>query len=216
MSDLLDPTYLIQTGGIVLVGSMIFAESGLLIGFFLPGDTLLLSAGFFAGSGKLNLPLLLLVIFIAAVAGDNVGYTIGRRTGHKLFSREKGKIFHKDHLLRAESFYKQHGGKTIILARFIPVIRTFAPMAAGMGKMPRQQFVLFNLIGAFTWGVGVTMIGYVIAKTIGEYIDIEKYLLLAVSVAVLATFGGAIFHILRDAETRRELYGRIFSPRRSK
>lgn len=214
MSNILDPTQLVQTGGIVLVGALVFAESGLLIGFFLPGDTLLLSAGFFAGSGKLNLLLLLITVFVAAAVGDNVGYSIGRRTGHKIFKSSSSKIFHKDHLVRAERFYEKHGGKTIILARFVPVVRTFAPMAAGMAKMPRKQFALFNLVGAALWGVGVTILGYGLAKVLGEYIDLEKYLLLAVMVAVLATFGGTFWHILKDRETRQELLRRIISPKR--
>lgn len=213
MTNILDPTQLIQAGGVILVGSLVFAESGLLIGFFLPGDTLLLSAGFFAGTGKLNLIVLLIVVFVAAALGDNVGYTIGRRTGHRIFRSDSNKIFHKDHLARAEQFYEKHGGKTIILARFIPIVRTFAPMAAGMAKMPRRQFVTFNLVGAALWGVGVTMLGYALAKILGEYIDLEKYLLGAVVIAVVASFGGTFWHLLKDAQTRREIWQRLVSPR---
>lgn len=212
MSNILDPTQLIQTGGIALVGILIFAESGLLIGFFLPGDTLLLSAGFFAGSGKLNLVLLLIVVYIAAVLGDNVGYSIGKRTGHRIFKSDSSVLFHKDYLTRAEQFYERHGGKTVVLARFIPIVRTFAPMAAGMAKMERKQFVVYNCIGAGLWGVGVTMIGYALARILGEYVDLEKYLLAAVVFAVAISFGGSLFHLLKDKQTRDELFTRLLSP----
>lgn len=214
MTNILNPSELIQAGGIIVVGGIIFAESGLLIGFFLPGDTLLLSAGFFAGTDKLSLAWLLVVTIIAAIVGDNLGYSIGKRTGHRIFKKDSGKLFHKDHLLRAESFYDKHGGKTIILARFIPVVRTFAPMAAGIAKMPRRRFIAFNVAGGVLWGGGVIMLGYGLAKVVGEYINLEKYLLLAVAIAVLATFGGTIFHLLNDAQTRKELFERFTSPRK--
>lgn len=216
MSSLLSPARIIETGGILLVGGMVFAESGLLIGFFLPGDTLLLSAGFFAGTGKLNLLVLIIVTIVAAVLGDNVGYSIGKRTGHRIFSKDSGRLFHKDHLIRAEKFYNSHGGKTIILARFIPVVRTFAPMAAGIAKMERRTFVIYNIVGAVLWGGGVTLLGYGLARVVGEFIDVEKYLLAAVALAIIVTFGGTLFHILKDKQTRAELLNRLTSIRRTK
>ncbi|MCA9349202.1 DedA family protein [Candidatus Saccharibacteria bacterium] len=209
MANILNPNDLIQAGGILLVGSIIFAESGLLIGFFLPGDTLLLSAGFFAGTGRLHLLTLLIVTIAAAILGDNLGYTIGKRTGHRIFKKDTGKLFHKDHLQRAEKFYEKHGGKTIILARFIPVVRTFAPMAAGMAKMPHKRFFAYNIVGGTLWGGGVTMLGYGLAKLVGEYINLEKYLLIAVAVAIIATFGGTVGHLLKDKQTRQELFAKF-------
>lgn len=194
--------------GLFVIGAIIFAESGLLVGFFLPGDTLLLFAGFFAAQGKLPLGWLLLTIVVCAVVGDNVGYSIGRRTGHRIFRKKDGLFFHKDHIERAEKFYNQHGGKTIILARFVPVVRTFAPMVAGIGKMPRKRFMAFNVVGALVWGVGVTLIGYFL----GGFVDpatVEKFILPVIGIVTLGTFGPAIYHLLKEKSTRQELAARI-------
>src|SRR6266542_5348661 len=129
---MLDPTHLLEglgvIGGLLLIGAIIFAESGLLIGFFLPGDTLLFTAGFFASTGKLPLAGVLLVIFLGAVAGDNLGYTIGKKSGPKLFKKKDGLIFRQAYIQRAEDFYKKHGGKTVMMARYVPIVRTFAPL----------------------------------------------------------------------------------------
>lgn len=194
--------------GLFVIGAIIFAESGLLVGFFLPGDTLLLFAGFFAAQGKLPLGWLLVTIVVAAVIGDNVGYSIGRRTGHRIFRKKDGIFFHKDHIERAEKFYNQHGGKTIILARFVPIVRTFAPMVAGIGKMPRKRFMAFNVVGAFVWGVGVTLIGYFL----GGFVDpatVEKFILPVIGIVTLGTFGPAIYHLLKEKSTRQELAARF-------
>jgi len=190
----------IASGGILLIAVMIFAESGLLIGFFLPGDTLLLTAGILSAQGLLNLPLLLVSIFVAAVAGDNVGYTIGHRSGPRIFKKNEGIFFHKDHLERANRFYKKHGRKTIVLARFVPVVRTFAPIVAGVGKMDRTKFFLYNLVGAGVWGVGVTMIGFWFGGLIP---DVERYILLAFILATTITVGPAIYHLLKEQINRR-------------
>jgi len=194
--------------GLAIIGGIIFAESGLLVGFFLPGDTLLLFAGFFAAQDKLPLGWLLLTIVICAVIGDNVGYSIGRRTGPRVFRKKDGIFFHKDHIERAERFYNEHGGKTIILARFVPVVRTFAPMVAGIGKMPRKRFMAFNVVGAFVWGVGVTMIGYFL----GGFFDpatIEKFILPVMLIVTVGTFGPALYHLLKEKSTRQALAARI-------
>ncbi len=196
---MLDVEHLIQSGGILLVAFIVFAESGLLVGFFLPGDTLLFTAGFFASQGSLNLPLLIVAIVTAAIVGDNVGYSIGRRTGHRIFKKEDGIFFHKDNIKRAEAFYDAHGGKTIVLARFVPVVRTFVPVIAGVGKMPRKTFFFYNIIGAIIWGAGVTLLGY----WLGSKIDnVEKYILPVFLLATLATFGPALYHLLKDKENR--------------
>ncbi len=202
----LDPTTIVQSGGLLMIGAIVFAESGLLIGFFLPGDTLLLTAGVFAAQDKLPIVWLICVICFAAVVGDNVGYSIGHRTGDKIFKKKDGIIFRPEYLLRAKAFYELHGGKTVTLARFVPVVRTFAPIVAGAAKMDRRRFMLFNVAGALLWGIGVTLLGYFVGSKIP---DIDKYLLPAVLVAMFLTFAPALHHILKDPKTRNKLVQNI-------
>jgi len=204
----INPEHLLQSGGVLLVAAIVFAESGLLIGFFLPGDTLLFTAGFFASQGKLPLGLLLLATVAAAIIGDNVGYTIGRRTGHRVFKKKDGILFRAEYINQAEKFYEKHGGKTITIARFIPIIRTFAPVVAGVGKMDRKKFMFYNVIGATIWGVGVTLLGYALGSRIP---NIDKYLLPVVGLATLFTFGPPLIHILKDGETRAKIWHAILS-----
>lgn len=207
---MIDIEYILKTFGILGVGLIVFAESGLLIGFFLPGDTLLFLSGFFAAQGYFPIALLVAVIVISAVIGDNVGYSIGKKTGPKVFKKEEGIFFHKDHIERAEKFYETHGGKTIILARFVPVVRTFAPLVAGVGKMPRKRFFLFNVIGAIIWGVGVTMFGY----WAGGFIDPHYIELFSIPVFVLITvltFGPALLHLFKEKESRQIIKEKIKS-----
>jgi membrane-associated protein len=198
---MLDVTQIVQSGGLLLIGLIIFAESGLLVGFFLPGDTLLFTAGFFAAQGELPLAGVLATIFIAAVIGDNVGYTIGQKTGPRLFKKKDGIIFKQENVTRAEAFYEKHGGKTIIIARFIPVVRTFAPMVAGVGNMTRQKFVLYNIVGAAIWTGTVVMAGYWLGSLVDPH-TMEKYLLLAIVAAMSITLGPTIWHLLRDKRLR--------------
>jgi membrane-associated protein len=188
-------------GGLLIIGGIIFAESGLLIGFFLPGDTLLFTAGFFAAQGKLPLVGVLLTIFTAAVVGDNVGYTIGQKTGPRLFKKKDGLIFKQENVLRAEEFYKRHGGKTIIIARFVPVVRTFAPMVAGVGSMTRKKFFTYNVIGAAIWTGSIVMAGYWLGSMVDPH-TVEKYLLLAIAAAMALTLGPTIWHLLREKRLR--------------
>lgn len=199
----INPEHILQSGGVLLVAAIVFAESGLLIGFFLPGDTLLFTAGFFASQGKLNIGFLLIATVLAAIIGDNVGYTIGRRNGHRVFKKKDGILFRAEYIEQAEKFYEKHGGKTITIARFIPVIRTFAPVVAGVGKMDRKKFMFYNIIGATIWGVGVTLLGYALGIRIP---NIDKYLLPVIGLAMLLTFGPPIVHILKDRETRSRLW----------
>ena len=193
---------LIQSGGLLLIAAIVFAESGLLIGFFLPGDTLLFTAGFFAAQGKLPLIPLLIILLVSAVLGDNVGYSFGRRAGNRIFKKKDGIIFRQEYLVRAEKFYEKHGGKTIMLARFVPVVRTFAPIVAGAAKMPRERFLVFNISGAVMWCIGVTMMGYLLGSKIP---NIDSFLLPAVGVAMALSFGPASWHVLKDAETRSKI-----------
>ena len=150
------------------IAAIIFAESGLLIGFFLPGDSLLFTAGFLVQTGiiKFNIHLLVAILFIAAVLGDNVGYSFGRKFGRKLFERKNSVLFHSENLQRAEAFYQKHGPKTIVIARFVPVVRTFAPIVAGISHMHYRTFVIYNMVGGFLWAVGLTYFGYLAGNVI--------------------------------------------------
>lgn len=197
---MLNAEHIIQSGGLILIGLIVFAESGLLIGFFLPGDTLLFTAGAFAAQGKLPIGWLLVTVVLAAIIGDNVGYSIGSRMGKKVFTKKDGVLFHHENILKAEKFYEKHGGKTIILARFVPVVRTFASVVAGVGNMPRKRFFVFNVIGAVAWGLGVTLLGYFVGSKIP---NIDKYLLPAVLLAMLITFGPTIHHLSKDERFKK-------------
>lgn len=199
-------THWIEAGGIALVAAIVFAESGLLIGFFLPGDTLLFSAGFLVSQGKISIYWLIVAIVSAAIVGDNVGYSIGKRLGQRLFTKGDGLIFRRKNVQRAEAFYDRHGGKTIILARFVPVIRTFAPMIAGVGSMTRRRFFIFNVIGALFWGAGVTLTGCFLGSSIP---NIETYIMPALLAATLLTFGPTIIHLFKDQKIRQATLTKI-------
>ena len=178
--DLLDS--LSPDGEIGLI-AIVFAETGLLIGFFLPGDSLLFTAGLLAKEGRLNLAAVLIGAFVAAVVGDQVGYTFGQRLGPRIFRREDSRLFKREYVERTKVFFEKHGPKTIVIARFVPIVRTFAPVLAGVGQMPRRTFVVFNVAGAVLWAIGVTMAGYLLASVIGE--DVDKYLLPMVALIVV-------------------------------
>ncbi len=165
---------IIKTIGLLGVFALVFAESGLLIGFFLPGDSLLFTAGFLASQGYINIWLLAIGAFVAAVAGDSVGYYIGHHVGPRLFAREDSRLFNKAHLLKTQAFYEKHGGKTIVMARFLPIIRTFAPIVAGIGNMHYRTFLGFNILGGFLWAVGISVLGYVLGNSVP---DIDRYLI---------------------------------------
>ena len=154
--------------------SIVFAESGLLIGFFLPGDSLLFTSGFLASQGFMSIYILVPLCFTAAVLGDSVGYTFGHKFGKRLFNKEDSFFFHKDHLLKAKAFYEKHGGKTIIIARFLPVVRTFAPIVAGMGDMKYSKFLTYNIVGGVLWAIGLTVAGYFLGKLIPN-VDTSKF-----------------------------------------
>lgn len=167
----------------VAIWLIIFAETGLLIGFFLPGDSLLFTAGLLAGQGKLDIWLLLPGVFIAAFVGDQVGYTFGEKLGPRLFSKPDSRFFKQEYVTHTRNFFNKHGSKTIIIARFVPIVRTFAPILAGVGEMDRKTFVIYNVIGAFLWAVGITMLGYILGDVIGESVD--QYLLPIIAVIIL-------------------------------
>lgn len=186
---------IIQSVGYLGVFAMIFAESGLLIGIFLPGDSLLFTAGFLASIGVFDIYLLTIGSFIAAVVGDNVGYAFGKRYGPKIFSKEDSFWFHKRHLEKAEKFYEKHGGKTIVLARFTPIVRTFAPIVAGAGKMKYQDFFFYNVLGGLLWAVGITVLGYVAGKAIP---DVDRYIIPVLVVIVFVSLLPTFYHLIKE------------------
>jgi len=198
----LDPRTLIGTFGYLGLFVIVFAESGLFFGFFLPGDSLLLTAGLFAYKGELNLWILLPLLFVAAILGDNVGYWFGRKTGPPLFNREGSLLFRRKNLLAARAFYEKHGGKTIILARFMPFIRTFAPIVAGAVEMEYRRFMLFNLVGGLLWAIGVTMAGFGLGSLFPPEV-LDKYFLLIVIIVIILSVMPTAIHLWK--ENRQEI-----------
>jgi membrane-associated protein len=182
---LTDAETLVRVGGLTAMTVVIFAETGLMIGFFLPGDSLLVTAGVFAAAGELDIWTLNVVLVIAAIVGDTVGYWIGRRAGPALFRRPKSLFFNPDHLRRAHDFYEKHGGKTIILARFMPIVRTFAPVVAGMARMDYRRFVSFNVFGGLLWVVSMTLTGYFLGQIPGVRENIEIVIVVVIFLSIL-------------------------------
>lgn len=205
----LDPRTLIATfGPFAYLGlfAVIFAESGLFFGFFLPGDSLLLTAGLIAYEGHLSLWILMPLLFVAAVLGDNVGYWFGRKAGPPLFNREESLLFKRKNLLAARAFYEKHGGKTIMLARFMPFIRTFAPIVAGAVEMRYRKFMIFNLLGGLLWAVGVTLAGYWLGSLFSPEV-LDKYFLLIVVVVIFLSVLPTAIHLWN--ENRQEILARL-------
>jgi membrane-associated protein len=191
------------------VALVVFAESGLLIGFFLPGDTMLFTTGLLVQAGKIDIDInvLVLILFLAAVLGDSVGYAFGSKVGRKLFDRPNSRLFKKSHLEAAEKFYKKYGGKTIIIARFVPAVRTFAPIVAGASKMKYSTFLLFNIIGAFIWAVCVTYLGYILGQQFERMgIEVDHVLLPAVAVILLISILPALIHLARNPAQAKSLW----------
>jgi membrane-associated protein len=195
----LAPETIIAAGGYLLITIIIFAECGLLVGFFLPGDSLLFTAGLFASQGLFGLDIWVLSALcgVAAAIGPLVGYWYGNWWGPRLFNREDSLLFRKQHLVRAHEFYERNGGKALILARFMPIVRTFAPVVAGMAKMDYTRFVIYTLVGALVWAVGVTWAGYFLGRV---YPDAGKYLEYIIVVIVLLSIAPPIIHFIRDRQ----------------
>jgi membrane-associated protein len=182
---LTDPAALyewVRWGGYVALVAIVFTETGLLLGFFLPGDSLLITAGLVAAAGGLDIWLLSVLLCAAAIAGDSVGYAIGYRAGPHIFTRENSRWFNRRHLERTREFYERHGGKTIVLARFIPIIRTFAPVVAGVGRMEYRRFLAYNVLGGIGWVLSLTWAGYLLGRTIP---DIGRYIHIVIGVVIL-------------------------------
>lgn len=193
---------LIKTVGYAGLAAIVFAESGLLIGFFLPGDSLLFTAGFLASQGFLHIGILLPLLFVSAVLGDNVGYAFGHRVGPRIFTKRDSILFHQKHLTRSKLFFEKHGGKTIILARFLPVVRTFAPILAGVGKMQYHTFLFYNIIGALLWAVGLTSAGYYLGKTVPNG---DRYLVPIVIIIILVSAMPTLVHLAGDKSLRNRI-----------
>ena len=212
LKDYLNPKFIIDTmldkfGIYVYFGLffIIFAETGLAVGFFLPGDSLLVVAGLFAAAGKLNIFVLLISLFIAGILGDLVGYLTGRRMGKTIFSRPKSKIFNPSHLIKAQKFYEKYGGKTIILARFVPIVRTFAPIVAGAAEMPYKNFAIFNIFGSFLWIFSMLLAGYFLGGLVESAfgIKLDEHIDKVVVVVVLLSILPMIFEYWKARRTRK-------------
>ncbi|MES3031492.1 MAG: VTT domain-containing protein [Patescibacteria group bacterium] len=190
----LDPLTIIKAVGLFGVVAIIFAESGLFFGFFLPGDSLLFTAGFLASQNFISIWWLLILCFIAAVAGDTVGYWFGRKTGPMIFNKEDSFFFQKKHIERADAFYKKYGKKTIVIARFIPIVRTFAPIVAGVARMEYNVFLSYNIFGGFIWTFGMLGLGFLLGNAIP---DAEKYLTPIILAIIFVSFIPAIWEFFK-------------------
>jgi membrane-associated protein len=202
----IDLVEIIRTVGYTGILAIIFAECGLFFGFFLPGDSLLLTAGLLAARGDLNLTVLLLALPVAAILGDNTGYWFGRITGPPIFTRENSLLFRRKNLLAARAFYDKHGVKTIIIARFIPFIRTFVPMVAGAVEMPYRKYFVVDCIGGLLWTIGVTIAGYYLGQSFPPDV-LDKYFLLIVLAVIFVSAIPAMMHMWK--EYRHELFARL-------
>jgi membrane-associated protein len=181
-----------QVISLLIIWAIIFTESGIPIGFFLPGDTLLFTAGFFASKSYINIFALICVVIVAKILGGIVGYIIGDQTGRKLFTKKDSLFFRRDYLKSAEVFYQKNGGKAVILGQFLPVIRTFSPIIAGFSEMLFKKFMLYNFLGAFLWAIIVPALGYWLGRKVT---NIDKYMLPIIIIAMLISFAPALWHL---------------------
>jgi membrane-associated protein len=186
--------YLISAGGMLGLVLIVFAETGLMVGFFLPGDSLLVTAGLFAAKGDLNIVWLNLCVIAAAIAGDALGYWIGYRTGKALYSRPNSFFFRREHLLKTHEFYERHGGQTIVIARFMPIVRTFAPVVAGAATMTYRRFAVYNVVGGVLWVLSMTLTGYFLGLAVP---DIDRHIHVVVAVVILLSLLPGIISVVR-------------------
>jgi membrane-associated protein len=186
---------LIRLGGMTALILIVFAETGLMVGFFLPGDSLLVTAGLFAAKGDLDIFWLNLALIAAAILGDATGYWIGRRAGQALYNRPNSFFFRREHLIRTHDFYEKHGGKTIVIARFVPIVRTFAPVVAGAAQMTYRDFAFYNVAGGIAWVVSMTLTGYYLGLLVP---DIDRHLHLVVAVVIFLSLLPGIVAWLRE------------------
>jgi membrane-associated protein len=193
---------LIKSVGYLGIFFIVFAESGLFFGFFLPGDSLLFTSGFLASQGFLDLTILLIGSFIAAVIGDSVGYAFGKKVGPSIFRYERSRFFNPANVRHAQAYYARYGAMTIIIARFLPIIRTFAPILAGVAHMRYARFFAMNVIGALLWAIGLTLAGYFLGSFIP---DADRYLFPIIMAIIIASFIPGVWHVLRDPVARQAL-----------
>ncbi len=203
--DIVSPEKIVA-GGLILIAFIVFAECGLLFGFFFPGDTLLLLTGVIAAKGDLSLTAAILTIIISAILGAQAGYYIGQKYGPKVFKKQDGILFKQEYIQKSEDFYEKHGGKTIMFARFIPIVRTFAPVVAGVGKMNMRTFTFYNIAGAILWGASVTLIGYYFGSKIP---NLDSYIFPIVIAVMILSFAPAIYHVLGNTESRQLILKKI-------
>ncbi|MBI2096778.1 MAG: DedA family protein [Candidatus Sungbacteria bacterium] len=192
----------IKAAGYLGIFAVVFSESGLLVGAVLPGDSLLFTAGFLASQQYLNILPLVSVAFLGAVLGDGVGYWMGRKFGPRVFTKEDSLFFSKDHVARAEGFYERYGGWAIVLARFVPVVRTLAPIIAGVGRMHYPAFLFYNVIGGVLWAIGVPLVGYYLGRAVP---NADRYLLPIVALIIFLSVLPGITHFLKYPENRRKI-----------
>jgi membrane-associated protein len=186
---------LVRWGGYALLFAIVFVETGLLVGFFLPGDSLLITAGLVAATGGLDIWWLNVLLIIAAVTGDSTGYAIGAKMGPRLFTREKSLLFNPKHVERTRRFYARHGAKTIVIARFVPIVRTFAPVVAGVGEMEYRRFLTYNILGGVGWVVSMTWAGYLLAHAVP---NIDRHIHVVVVVVIVLSVIPIVIEIFRE------------------
>jgi membrane-associated protein len=191
---------LIRWGGLIGLIVIVFAETGLMVGFFLPGDSLLVTAGLFAARGDLDIVTLNLALIAAAIAGDATGYWIGKRTGQALYNRPNSFFFRREHLLKTHEFYEKHGGKTIVIARFMPILRTFAPVVAGAAQMTYRKFAVYNVLGGIGWVASMTLTGYFLGQAVP---NIEAHIHIVVAVVIFLSLLPALIAYLRERAKAR-------------
>jgi len=190
---------LIRWGGYAVLVGIVFTETGLLVGFFLPGDSLLVTAGLVAAAGGLNIWWVNGLLIVAAIVGDSVGYAIGARLGPRLFTREQSLLFNPRHVERTRRFYERHGAKTIVIARFVPIIRTFAPVVAGVGQMRYRRFLVYNVAGGVGWVTSMTWMGYLLGRAVPNIAD---YIHIVVIVVIVVSMIPIVVEILRERRRR--------------
>ena len=181
----IDPKVLLEQFGYLGLFLIVFAESGLFFGFFLPGDSLLLIAGVLAAAHILNIWIVLPLVAVAAILGNQTGFWMGSKFGRRIFSREDSWLFHKDHVTRSEAFFAKHGSKAVVISRFIPIVRTFTPIVAGIGSMPARTFYLYNVIGTVLWGIGLTLAGYLLGNIPGINQSIYYIVIAVIIISIL-------------------------------
>lgn len=204
--NILDPVSIIETAGYIGLLIAIFSETGILLGFFLPGDSLLFTAGFLSSTGLIDLKTVMIICFIAAVAGDSLGYYLGKKYGPRIFKKTDSFFLDRKYIDKTESYFNKYGGETIIIARFIPVVRTIAPVMAGVGKVPYRKFITYNVFGAAIWTLPLPVLGYYFGKIIP---DADKIILPVALVIIFVSFLPAVISILRERRKRNKLSNNI-------